>query len=525
MQRTARKAAGSRSAARLAPRKTKSHVYLAYIDGEWTPPASGGVTPNVDPARCETVLGLVPECSREEVAAATTAAERDFDAWRGTTGDFRTKVFNRLTELLKENEDYLVRCMTREMGKSLRDSRLDWLEAVGVCEALAPQGANLKGATYPRLAPGIAMEGRLAPRGPAAIITPFNFPLAIPLAQIVAALVTGNTVVWKPSHLTPETSQALALLVLESLDVEAQRHATSVPRGVFHLLLGDAICGDALVRAPPVRTISFTGSKRVGDKVDSVGSGLGKRVMKELGGINVFYVHETADIDRAARNFLYGKTITSGQRCSSIQEVLADPGVYSRFVERAKRLTENVVYGPGASDAVSKADASPDHFSCPPLVSREQLERLEKLVQGSIEQGAKMVYQGKVPRALREQGFYYPLTMLGDVTPAAPLYASEAFGPVAVLTRVKGPQEAIRIANEKTGIVACIDAKDKSVTENFLEAVLRTRIDDGRHGTGCFWGTKFGGDRGAGSGNPALDEDMVHGYCIWKTIYRAYTPL
>src|SRR4030095_11584353 len=140
MQRTARKAAGSRSAARLAPRKTKSHVYLAYIDGEWTPPASGGVTPNVDPARWETVLGLVPECSREEVAAATAAAERDFDAWRSTTGDFRTKVFNRLTELLKENEDYLVRCMTREMGKSLRDSRLDWLEAVGVCETLAPQG-------------------------------------------------------------------------------------------------------------------------------------------------------------------------------------------------------------------------------------------------------------------------------------------------------------------------------------------------------------------------------------------------
>ncbi len=506
-------------------KKSSQGVYLALIDGEWRVPASGGAHANVDPAHRMTIHGHVPECSSEEVAEAVAAAERDFDAWRLTTGDFRTKVLLRVTEILRESEDLLVRSMTREMGKTLEDSRLDWLEAVGVCEAIAPQGANMKGVTYPRLAPGVAMEGRVAPRGVAAIITPFNFPVAIPMAQIAAALVTGNPVVWKPSHLTPETSQAVAQIVQAAFALEGKRHGVHVPPGVFGMVLGDSGCGDALVRAPAVRTISFTGSKRVGDQVDSVASGLGKRVMKELGGINVFYVHKKADLKRAACNFLHGKTITGGQRCSSIQEVLLDEEVHDAFLSEALHLASNVFQGPGDSAAMVKAGKSRDCFVCPPLASAQQLHRLESLVHRSVEKGAKILYQARLPKSQLEEGFYYPLTFLGGVTPDAPLYFEEAFGPVAVITQVGGIEEAIQIANSKVGIVACIDSEDKSATENFIERVLRTRIDDGRHGTGCFWGTKFGGDRGAGSGNPSLDEDMVYGYCIWKTIYRAYTPL
>lgn len=510
---------------RPSPRKNAKGVYLAFLDGAWVTPESGGVHRNLDPAHRSVILGQVPECGPAEVAAAARAAERDFDAWRSTTGDFRTKVLFRLVELLREEEDLLIETMTREMGKTLRDSRLDWLEAVGVCEALAPQGANVKGHTYARLAPGIAMEGRVAPRGVAAIITPFNFPVAIPLAQIAAALVTGNPVLWKPSHLTPESSQAVAQILLEALRIEGARWKVTVPPGAFQLLLGDAICGDALIRAPEVRTISFTGSKRVGDHVDSVASALGKRVMKELGGINVFYVHRAANLRRAARNFLHGKTITGGQRCSSIQEVLVDREVHDEFLRESLAIAENVAHGPGDSKELAQAEKAPDHFACPPLVSAEQLERLERLVHQSVARGARILYQAQLPKKLLNEGFYYPLTFLGGVGPGVPLHDEEAFGPVAVITPVDGPREAIRIANSKVGIVACIDSEDKSVTESFLERVLRTRIDDGRHGTGCFWATRFGGDRGAGSGNPALDEDMVHGYCIWKTIYRAYEPL
>lgn len=506
------------------PRKDERNVYQVYLDGEWRTGASGGFYDNVDPARASTVLGRVPECSAEEVARACEAARRDFDAWRLTTGDFRTKVFYRLAELLKSHEEVLVRTMTREMGKTLHDSRLDFLEAVGVCEALAPQGANFKGATYPRLAAGLAMECRPAPRGVAAIITPFNFPVAIPLAQVTAALISGNTVVWKPSHLVPESSQALALLLEHALRIEGRRQGVDVPSGIFHALFGDASTGDALVRHPVVQVVSFTGSKEVGDRVDALASGLGKKVIKEVGGINIFYVHRQADIERAARNFLYGKTITGGQRCSSVQEVLVDREVHDPFLDRVLALAPGVVQGPGGSDELTAADAATDRWSCPPLVSKEQLERLENLVDAAVRRDANVLYRAALADELKG-GYHYPFTLLADVGEENPLYHEEAFGPVAVILPVTGIEEAIEIINRKVGIVACIDSRDKSATENFIERVLRTRIDDGRHGTGCFWGTKFGGDRGAGSGDGALDEDMVANYVLWKTIYRSYERL
>ena len=509
----------------LSPRRTQDGVYLVLIDGRWRPSVSGGIHDSVNPASIETHLGKVPECTREEVAEATRAAARDFDAWRLIPGDFRTKFLYRLAELLKENEAPLVEAMTREMGKSLFDSRLDWLEAVGVCEAIAPQGANVKGVTYPKILKGLAMESRLAPRGPAAIITPFNFPIAIPLAQIAAALATGNTVVWKPSHLVPESSQALAALVLSALESEAAGQSVQVPPGIFSMVLGDETTGDALVRAPEIFTLSFTGSKPVGDKVDSIASGLGKRVMKEVGGINTFYVHEKADLDRAAWNFLYGKTITSGQRCSSIQEALVDEAVHDAFLERALRLAAGVVHGPGASPEIAAAHASRDRFACPPLAGEEQLERVRRIVKASVAAGARVRFESRVAPELARSGHYHPFMIVTDVPKGSALDREEVFGPVGVVTRVKDIHEAIRITNEKVGIVTCIDSRDKSATENYIERVLRTRIDDGRHGTGALWGTKFGGDRGAGSGNPALDEDMVLGYTIWKTIYRAYEPL
>jgi aldehyde dehydrogenase (NAD+) len=509
----------------LGPLRSPDGAYLIHLDGKWRPARSGGKYENVDPAARSTSYGRVPECTAEEVEAAVAAADRDFDAWRLASADFRSKVFFRLTELLREHEDYLVRTMTREMGKTLFDSRLDFLEAVGVCESLAPQGVNLRGFTHAKNLRGLAMECRVAPRGVAAIITPFNFPLAIPLAQVVAALVTGNTVVWKPSHLTPESSQAFALLLVQALEVEGKRQGFRPPPGIFHLLFGDAATGDALVRAERVRTVSFTGSKKVGDQVDAVASGLGKKVLKEVGGINTFYVHREADLDRAARNLLYGKTITAGQRCSSIQEVLVDEEVFAPFLEKAIALSRGVVHGPGSSPELAAADARPDRFSCPPLASAEQLERVAELVEASIAAGARVAHKVDVPPALAGEGFYHPLVFLTGVGKEAPLFREEVFGPVAVFTRVKDIREAIRITNEKVGIVACIDSRDKSATENFIERVLRTRIDDGRHGTGCLWGTKFGGDRGAGSGNPALDPDMAYAYCLWKTVYRAYTEV
>jgi len=508
----------------MQPRMDDQGTYLNLVAGEWVSGQSGTLYENTNPADITHILGNVPETATSEVERACEIAERDFDAWRATSGDFRTKAMLRIGELMRDHLDGLCALVTQEMGKSLFDSKLDLLEAIGVVEAVAPQGASMKGDTYQDLISGLTMENRISPRGPAGIITPFNFPVAIPIAQIMAAIVTGNTVVWKPSHLVPETSQAISHMVMHALRETAARWNVTIPAGVFSMIQGDAEAGDTIVRHPVIRTISFTGSKAVGDKVGALAEGLGKCAMKECAGINLFYVHQSANIERAAKNFVYGKTITSGQRCTSIQEVLCDASVYDEFVAAVLRWAPNVVTGPGASAEITQADDSPDQFSLPPVVSKEQKKRFLSIVAESKAQGATVLYEQDLPSVIERAGFFVPFTVLGDVDESNVLHSTEIFGPCGVVTKVSGLSEAIRIINTKTGIVGCIDATDKDASETFINRVLRTRIDDGRHGTGCFWATKFGGDRGAGSGNPALDEGMVDGYVIRKTIYRAYTP-
>ncbi|MBN1918917.1 MAG: aldehyde dehydrogenase family protein [Verrucomicrobia bacterium] len=504
----------------LAPMLDEDQAYMNYIDGEWVSSETDRFRDNVNPANRRELLGRTPVSTSEEVDRAMKAADRDFMEWMAISGDFKLKAFLRVAELLKAHAPDLERIMCREMGKTLFDCHLDVAEAIGVVEVVAPMALSMKGATHQKIANGTAMECRLSPRGVAAIITPFNFPLAIPIAQVVAALVTGNTVVWKPSHLTPEISHAMVSLIVTALKDVGQRMHVRVPRGILNMFFGG---GSATASHPIPKVIHFTGSKEIGDKVDSVASSLGKRVMKEVAGINITYVHRAADLASAAKQIVYGKSITGGQRCSSIQEVLVDHEVYDKLVEALSTEAKNIVTGDGMSKEVADADATPGRYSLPPLADDEQLKHVTDLLGRSIKEGARVVYQDKLPAELLEQGFYHPFTIVTDVDEKNCLYYEEVFGPVLVVTKVRDIHEAITIINNKIGIVGCIHSEDKNATEFFIERVLRTRIDDGRHGTGCFWSTKFGGDRGAGSGNAALDCDMVYSYVIFKTVYRQFS--
>ncbi len=504
--------------------KLTADTYQIYIAGQWRDSASESKMPNINPAHKSQILGYVPEATDAEVDEAMLAAEAAFPAWRAVSGNMKTKIFLHLAQVLYARFEDFQQTMAREMGKTLFDNKLDLDEAIGVVECVAPQGLSLKGETYQKNIDGVVMESRLEPRGVAAIITPFNFPVAIPIAQVVAALVVGNTVVWKPSHLIPESSQAIAAALDECFTWAKEKLGVTVPPGTFSMISGDVSTGQAVISHPVVKCLSFTGSKAVGDAVDAAASGLGKRVMKEVGGINIFYVHKDADIPRAAKNFVYGKTITGGQRCTSIQEVLCDESVYEQFVAAAIEETKGIRIGDGSSQEMADADATPGLYSLPPLVSEEQQSRVLGLISQSLLEGANIRRQVPVPDALAAEGCYVPFTLIENVGVGNIFYTTEVFGPIGILTKVKNIQEAITIINQKIGIVACIDSQNKDASEHFIQSVLRTRVDDGRHGTGAFWATRFGGDRGAGSGNPALDENMVMGYVLWKTIYRAYKP-
>ena len=188
-----------------------------YLSGQWRDSEAASFLPNINPAHKSEVLGYVPEATDAEVDQAMRAADAAFPAWRAVSGNMKTKIFLHLAQIMYARFEDFQQTMAREMGKTLFDNKLDLDEAIGVVECVAPQGLSLKGETYQKNIDGVVMESRLEPRGVAAIITPFNFPVAIPIAQIVAALVVGNTVVWKPSHLIPESSQAIAAAVRRML--------------------------------------------------------------------------------------------------------------------------------------------------------------------------------------------------------------------------------------------------------------------------------------------------------------------
>ncbi len=508
----------------FTPKLNSKQQYQMYVAGQWRDSQAETFLPNINPAHKTQILGYVADATDAEVDEAMQAADAAFPAWRAVSGNMKTKIFLHLAQILYARFEDFQETMAREMGKTLFDNKLDLDEAIGVVECVAPQGLSLKGETYQKNIDGVVMESRLEPRGVAAIITPFNFPVAIPIAQVVAALVVGNTVVWKPSHLIPESSQAIAAALDECFLWAKEKLGVQVPPGTFSMISGDVAPGQALIQHPAVKCLSFTGSKAVGDAVDATASALGKRVMKEVGGINIFYVHKDADIPRAAKNFVYGKTITGGQRCTSIQEVFCDESVYEPFIAAALEETHGIRIGDGSSQEMADADRTPGLYSLPPLVSEEQQARVLGLISQSVSEGANIRYQVPVPDALAAEGFYVPFTLIENVGKNNIFYTTEVFGPVGILTKVKNIQEAITVINRKIGIVACIDSRNKDASEHFIQSVLRTRVDDGRHGTGAFWATRFGGDRGAGSGNPALDENMVMGYVLWKTIYRAYKP-
>jgi aldehyde dehydrogenase (NAD+) len=272
---------------------------MMLLGGEWKTPCGEEGHENRNPTTGQ-LLGIVPEATEDEVCQAVQCAASAFWQWRQVPTDIRMKFGLRLANLLEENRESLVKTIAMEMGKTRFDANLDINEAIGVTQVVAPMAVSMTGKTYTNIVANLTMESRVEPRGVVALITPFNFPIAIPTAHIVAALMTGNTVVWKPAPEVPECSQALASLVLQAMEETERRYKLQLPKGIFNLILGDARAGEALIRQPAVQTVSFTGSKVVGDYVDSIASSLGKKVIKEVGGINQHYIDENADSRDAA---------------------------------------------------------------------------------------------------------------------------------------------------------------------------------------------------------------------------------
>jgi aldehyde dehydrogenase (NAD+) len=404
-------------------------VYHNLIGGQWLPAASGKTILNLNPADHSDVIGAFPSSHTEDVDMAVAAARKAFATWRLVPAPKRAEVLFRAGTLLQQSKEQYARDMTREMGKVLAETRGDVLEAIDEAFYVAGEGRRLFGVTTPsELQDKFAMSVRM-PVGVVGLITPWNFPMAIPSWKLFPALVAGNTCIIKPATDTPLSTYNLVQALIDA----------GLPPGVVNIVCGTgSTAGAALVEHPDVRAISFTGSSAVGSHVAQRAAATFKQVSLEMGGKNAQIVLDDANLELALDGALWGAFGTTGQRCTATSRILLQTGIAAefaaRFVARAKKLK----IGNGLDESVEVG----------PQVNANQIETSARYVDLAMKEGVQLLCGGHaLTQAAYAHGTFFEPTVLAGVMPSMRIAREEVFGPVVALIEFATFEEAVEIAN------------------------------------------------------------------------------
>lgn len=478
------------------------------IDGRWIEPDPSRTIESANPARASDLLARAPRSSPAEVDAAVLAARRAFDGWRLTPAPRRGEILFRAAEILAKRKEDLGRLVTREMGKVLKEGLGDVQEAIDMAFYMAGEGRRLSGETVPSELPDKDAKSVRVPVGVCALITPWNFPVAIPAWKIFPALVCGNTVVFKPSSLTPVCAARLVEVLVEA----------GLPPGVLNMVHGTgAETGNALVSHPGIDAVSFTGSCDTGEGIEQTCGALHRSVSTEMGGKNAIIVMDDADLDLAVEGAVWGGFGTSGQRCTAASRLVVHEKVCEAFLEkfvgRAKSLRLEDGLDPGTDVG--------------PVVSQEQMNKVLDYIEVGKKEGAKLLCGGRraVSGGLAEGWFVEP-TVFSDVDPNMRIAREEIFGPVVAVIRARDLVHAVAIVNgTKYGLSSAIytrDVNNSAIAERDLDTGL---IYINASTIGAEIQLPFGGTKGSGSGpreaggrGGALDF-----FTKWKVVYRDFS--
>ena len=418
-------------------------LFRNLIAGEWVAPSTGEHFENTNPADTTDVIGRFPLSGREDVERAVASAKRGFEAWRRTPAPARGDILRRVGDLLTTRKEEIADLMAREMGKPLAETRGDVQEGIDTAYYAGSEGRRLFGHTVPsELRDKWAMSFR-RPIGVAGIITPFNFPLAIPTWKIFPALLCGNACVFKPAEDVPHTGAVFVEVLLEA----------GLPPDAIQLVHGAGeTVGAAIVEHPDVSLISFTGSTETGRLVGETCGRLHKRLSLEMGGKNAMIVLDDADADLALEGVLWGAFGTTGQRCTATSRLIVQKKIHDRFlrdlVDRASRLA----LGDGRKKGTDVG----------PLVSEPARRKVERYVEIGREEGAELVAGGRRPTGRKyAKGYFFEPTIFRGVEPGSRLEQEEIFGPVLSVIRVATPEEAFRVNNDvRYGLSSSLYTRD-----------------------------------------------------------------
>ncbi len=492
----------TRSALRAAAK-----TFHNYIGGKWVPSESGEVFENINPADTRDVIGRFPLSTSEDINAAVNAAQEAFDRWRHTPAPRRAEILFRLGEILIKNKDHFTRDMTREMGKVLKEAGGDVQEAIDCTYYTAGEGRRLHGFTTPAEMPSKFAMCIRQPMGLCGLITPWNFPMAIPSWKLIPALVCGNTVVIKPAEDTPLSTYNL---------VKACEEA-GIPPGVVNLVSGHGeTVGAAMTNHPALRLISFTGSTETGRLVASACAERNAICSLEMGGKNPIIVMDDADIDLAIEGAIWGAFGTSGQRCTAASRLIVHKKVYKQFSRKLVERAEALRIGNGADP---KTDMGP-------VINSAAVEKIVSYVDiGQNEDGATLACGGKrLARGDYSHGYFLEPTVFTNVAPDMRIAQEEIFGPVTAVIPTNSLEEAIKIANGvRYGLSASIYTQDVNQAFRAMDEMYTGIFYVNASTIGAEVHLPFGGTKATGNGHREAGTQVLDIFSEWKSVYVDYS--
>src|SRR5687768_16481659 len=487
--------------------KASTRTYHNFIGGEWVKSSSGEWFENVNPADTSDVIGRFPQSNADDVNRAVEAAKSAATKWRRTPAPKRAELLFNLGEILRENKDEFTRDMTREMGKVLKEAGGDVQEAIDCTYYTAGEGRRLHGFTTPAEMPNKFAMCVRQPVGICGLITPFNFPMAIPSWKLIPALVCGNTVVIKSGEDVP----------LSALNLVKSCEKAGIPKGVVNLVNGHgADIGPTLVGHPDVRLISFTGSTDTGRVIAEQCARDNKIVSLEMGGKNAIIIMDDADVDNAVEGSLWGAFGTSGQRCTASSRLVVHKKIYKKFVAKLVERAQNLRVGNGIDPKTEVG----------PVIHEDAMQKIlgyvhigKKVDKATLACGGNRITKGDL-----KNGWFIEPTVFSDVAPDHRIAQEEIFGPVTSVIPFSTLDEAIDIVNGvQYGLSSAIYTQDVNQAFYAMQELYTGICYVNSATIGAEVHLPFGGTKGTGNGHREAGTQVLDIFSEWKSLYIDYS--
>ncbi len=476
----------------------------SYIDGKWHQPKSSRISKNINPADTGDVIAEYPLATAADVRLAIDAAVAAWPAWKKTPGPERGRVLWRAADIARRRVDEIAHTLTREEGKILKEAKGEVIKGISLLEYYAGEGFRMHGKTLPSESRDTFTYTIRQPLGVVGLIAPWNFPWAIPVWKSAPALVSGCCVVFKPAELTPATAVLLAEIYEEA----------GLPPGVFNMLVGSGSdVGEAMVNAPELRAISFTGSNKIGGELYVKAARRGAKVTCEMGGKNAVIVMPDADLDKAAIAIHGGAFGSTGLRCTATSRVIAHPDIKQALVDRLVAAAGKIKLGPGLD---SGSDMGPS-------VDEKQWKTVMDYISVGKGEGAKLLLGGSRPEALK-QGYFVEPTIFDGVSPSMRIFQEEIFGPVLSVATASSLEEALKFANSvEYGLTTSIFTSNITSVMKFIEDVETGMVHVNEPTVGGEAQLPFGGTKSTGVGEREMAEEGLNFFTELKTVFINYS--